>query len=565
MDLIRTMLVYMMLVVGAATEASPALTPPPVSPAQSPAVIRTTATPAPTATPLPTRVPTQVPTLVPTRVPTPSPAPYTTLYVNDRGEAVKTLQRRLTELGYLNDKIDGIYGQNTKRAVERFQYYNNLTVDGVAGPVTQAVLFRSASVVTAPPNITPGPTPTMAPSVTVPVYYVDENGRLLKRVDMACYGSTTIYANSDNVGSDYVLISGSAVTVTVRNGVATPASVTFRYRKQAPDPTASLVTVPVYYVTDTGITLYQSVATLARGTTSYVSAYTNLVPANYQLLSASSAAVYVSPQGVATPATVTFTFRNITPTPTPTPTASPEPQIRVASVPVRYISENGTFLYQTVQDVDFGTTVPVYAYSDRVAKGYALISESPVYVTVSAFGQVNPPVVTFTFVYRGNTEAPTAVPPTQAPTEAPTALPPTQAPTEAPTAVPPTQAPTTVPDEVPGQTLTLAGESVLLNGQTVPLKWYRDENGNTLVNLQYLAISAGWAYAVPGDGDLNGHAVSLAYDGQSIQHLTVDGQPQQQNACVWNGYVYVNLNFLRALDMDARATGGELIITFPQT
>ena len=43
---------------------------------------------------------------------------YTTLYAGDRGEDVKKLQRRLTELGYLNDTIDGIYGQNTKKAVE---------------------------------------------------------------------------------------------------------------------------------------------------------------------------------------------------------------------------------------------------------------------------------------------------------------------------------------------------------------------------------------------------------------------------------------------------------------
>ena len=106
MDLIKTLLVYMMMVVSAATEASPALTPPP-------------AASLPSATPYVSQAPTASPS--PSPSPSPTPIQYTTLYVGDRGDEVKKLQRRLTELGYLNDTIDGIYGQNTKRAVERFQ------------------------------------------------------------------------------------------------------------------------------------------------------------------------------------------------------------------------------------------------------------------------------------------------------------------------------------------------------------------------------------------------------------------------------------------------------------
>ena len=111
MDLLKTLLVYMMLVLGSATEAGPAATPPPALPTATPRVF-VIATPYTHVTPAPTAVPTAVPTLAPTAVPT----AYTTLYVGDRGEDVRKLQRRLAELGYLTDKIDGVFGQNTKRA-----------------------------------------------------------------------------------------------------------------------------------------------------------------------------------------------------------------------------------------------------------------------------------------------------------------------------------------------------------------------------------------------------------------------------------------------------------------
>ena len=153
MDLIKTLLVYMMLVVGAATDAAPAVVPPTEN--------------LPTPTPYVTSVPTLVPTLIPTQAPAPTPVPYTALYVGDRGEDVRKLQRRLAELGYLTDKIDGIYGQNTKRAVERFQYYNNLKVDGIAGKETQTLLYESPPVIPGPPDVTVAPTPTATPPVAV--------------------------------------------------------------------------------------------------------------------------------------------------------------------------------------------------------------------------------------------------------------------------------------------------------------------------------------------------------------------------------------------------------------
>jgi peptidoglycan hydrolase-like protein with peptidoglycan-binding domain len=454
MDLIKTLLVYMMLLVGSATQAAPAVTPPASQPAATDFSFVTmvpiavpTAVPTLAPTMVPTMVPTRVPTAVPTLAPTATPTAYTTLYVGDRGEAVRKLQLRLAELKYLTDKIDGIYGQNTKRAVERFQYYNNLTVDGIAGKATQRMLFESRNVVTAPPDITPGPTPTQTPaSVNVPVYYVDQNGQLLNRVYVACFGTTTIFANNDNVGSNYTLVSPGSVVVSVRNGVASPASVTFRYQYvDSPTAAPETVSVPVYYMTETGDMLYQTTASLPRGVTSYVTVNIALVPSVYQLTSAANVAVSVNAYGAAFPGSVIFTFRNATPTPVP--------ETQQTQVPVRYVNENGFLLNETIVTIRYGQTMTVYASAGMVERNYRLISQNPVIVSVNASGTAVPAVVIFTYTYVAPTEAPTEeptpVPPTEAPTEKPTEVPPTEAPTEEPTEVPPTEAPTEAPTEKP--------------------------------------------------------------------------------------------------------------------
>ena len=53
-----------------------------------------------------------------------------------QGEKVKELQRRLKELGYYKDYVDGDYGDATVKAVKAFQKMNGLTEDGVAGSTT---------------------------------------------------------------------------------------------------------------------------------------------------------------------------------------------------------------------------------------------------------------------------------------------------------------------------------------------------------------------------------------------------------------------------------------------
>jgi peptidoglycan hydrolase-like protein with peptidoglycan-binding domain len=67
-----------------------------------------------------------------------------------------TLQQALTELGYLNGAADGNFGTGTQTAVKKFQEDNKLDADGIAGKMTQEMLFKKSSV-TPIPETTVGP------------------------------------------------------------------------------------------------------------------------------------------------------------------------------------------------------------------------------------------------------------------------------------------------------------------------------------------------------------------------------------------------------------------------
>lgn len=136
MDLLKTVLVYMMLLTSTATVTAGA-TPIPY------ALLRTP-TPVPTATPIPTATPE--PTPEPTPTPTPKPL---ILGQNSHGDEVVQLQERLIALGYLKGKADGFFGPKTEDAVKRFQERNGLKADGYAGPATLDKLYNDPEAVPA--------------------------------------------------------------------------------------------------------------------------------------------------------------------------------------------------------------------------------------------------------------------------------------------------------------------------------------------------------------------------------------------------------------------------------
>ena len=369
MDLVKLVLLYLTMVVSAATGVSPDVTPIPAS---------QVATPAPyvTVTPDPQSLITPAPTAAPTQ------ARYITLILNDEGSNVRRLQRRLVELGYLDSgSVDGKYGPKTKKAVEQFQKKNGLRVDGIAGSQTQQLMFESPYVIyynSATP--TPIPTATPIPYVSVPVYYVDAaTNTVLSSSNASCFASTYISADGTKVPAGYTLVSNSPVQVTVRSGVASPSSVTFYY--QGP---SSSVTVPVYYVDENNVTVAQSSIRLSKS--GYVYADSSMLPAGCVFSSATSVYVTVSGGKASTNMIVFRVARSVT--------AAPRPTERVkAAVTVQYLDAmTGGLLYQTT--VSMYSSSKVYARDSVVPAGYQRVSDSSVSVAVQN-GQANPSLVQF--------------------------------------------------------------------------------------------------------------------------------------------------------------------------
>ncbi len=105
--------------------------------------------------------------------PTPSPAPATpsptppSLQLGFTGsESVRSLQRRLKELGYYKGSIDGDFGTNTEKAVKEFQKANGLTADGKAGSKTMEKLNSKNAVTYKQAHATPTPKVTAKPKTT---------------------------------------------------------------------------------------------------------------------------------------------------------------------------------------------------------------------------------------------------------------------------------------------------------------------------------------------------------------------------------------------------------------
>ncbi len=68
-----------------------------------------------------------------------------TLQLGSSGSAVRSLQKRLKELGYFSSSIDGDYGDLTENAVKLFQEQNGLKVDGKAGSETLEKLYSNTA------------------------------------------------------------------------------------------------------------------------------------------------------------------------------------------------------------------------------------------------------------------------------------------------------------------------------------------------------------------------------------------------------------------------------------
>jgi len=63
-----------------------------------------------------------------------------------RGEDVRDLQQKLTNLGFPCEEIDGIFGPESLQAVKSFQKHYKLIVDGIVGPQTWDSLNNSERI-----------------------------------------------------------------------------------------------------------------------------------------------------------------------------------------------------------------------------------------------------------------------------------------------------------------------------------------------------------------------------------------------------------------------------------
>ena len=90
------------------------------------------------------------------------------MQLNDRGEAVTLLQKKLSTLGYFTAELTNVYNSATQKAVKEFQKDHSLTVDGKAGEKTLRLL-NLISVTPAPnaPNAAPQNTPLTESNVII--------------------------------------------------------------------------------------------------------------------------------------------------------------------------------------------------------------------------------------------------------------------------------------------------------------------------------------------------------------------------------------------------------------
>ena len=124
-----------------------------------------------------------------------------------KGEEVKLVQQRLTDLGFFSGPISGNYMNQTVEAVKQFQEKNGLTADGITGEDTWTILFDEKQALDVNATARPTPAPTPVPyAVTVDVnnqvvlvYGLDSNGGYTVPVrQMIC--STGMKATPSDVG-----------------------------------------------------------------------------------------------------------------------------------------------------------------------------------------------------------------------------------------------------------------------------------------------------------------------------------------------------------------------------
>ncbi len=88
--------------------------------------------------------------------------------LGDKGSDVRSMQRRLAELGYYEEKDNGYFGVATERAVKSFQKRNKIEETGVIDQASRDLMYSPHARYLVDPTPTPKPTPkpTVKPTAT---------------------------------------------------------------------------------------------------------------------------------------------------------------------------------------------------------------------------------------------------------------------------------------------------------------------------------------------------------------------------------------------------------------
>ncbi len=169
----------------------------------------------------------------------------TTMQLGSESDAVKAMQKRLKELGFLSGKADGDFGEATKAAVIAFQTANGLAADGRAGSGTLNKLYSEKAKASASLKPTPTKKPTASEEdededdVIVNGYYVlkegskgDEVKKLQRALKNRGYFSSSITGYYGEVTAAAVMAFQQRNGLTA-DGVAGPATQNLLYNTQS--------------------------------------------------------------------------------------------------------------------------------------------------------------------------------------------------------------------------------------------------------------------------------------------------------------------------------------------
>ncbi|WP_034999124.1 NlpC/P60 family protein [Beijerinckia mobilis] len=103
--------------------------------------------------------------------------------------SISAIQSALQQQGFNPGEIDGIWGRRTAAAVKLFQKAHDLTVDGIAGPITLKALFKQVEPID---------------GATGPIIWLEEAKSLIGTREVSGNGSNkTIIQWAKNLNLDY--------------------------------------------------------------------------------------------------------------------------------------------------------------------------------------------------------------------------------------------------------------------------------------------------------------------------------------------------------------------------